>query len=166
MARLLAVEEILTILRTTPGRLDEMSAGLSAAECAAPPAPGEWSLADVLAHLRACQDVLGANIRRIVTEDGPAWRRVSPRTWQRSSGYHEQAFEPALVAFLTGRAELLTFLEPLPPAAWERTATVTMSTGIRVDQSARFFGDWLAGHEHRHVQGLPAIIEAVRISNG
>jgi DinB superfamily len=162
MSPLLAVDEILSILRVTPGRLGELGAGLTPVQREAPPSAGEWSFTEVLAHLRACQDVLGGNIRRIVTEDVPTWRRVSPRTWQRASGYHDWAFEPAFEAFATGRTELLAFLESLPPDAWERTALVTMPAGAHIEQTARFFGDWLAGHEGVHVRALPAMIDAVR----
>jgi hypothetical protein len=161
-APLRAVDEILAILRGTPAELTGLVAGLSAAERVAGPAAGEWSIGVNLAHLRACQDVLGGNIRRIVLEDHPAWRRQSPRAWQRRSGYGDWAFDQALASFLSGRVELLAFLEPLSAGDWERTAIVTMSTGAQVEQSARFFGDWLARHEEVHVTALPGIIERVR----
>jgi len=36
------------------------------------PNPGEWSADQVLAHLRACADVWGGNILRMISEDRPA----------------------------------------------------------------------------------------------
>ena len=41
----------------------------------AAPETDAWSVNDVLAHLRACHDVLGGSILRIVAEDRPRWRR-------------------------------------------------------------------------------------------
>jgi hypothetical protein len=160
-ARELTVEEIMAILPSTPGRLASMTDALTRDELHVAPEPGSWSVNDVLAHLRACSDVLGGNAIRIVTEDHPAWRGMSPRTWQARTDYHDWEFGPAFDAFARQRAELLAILEPLAPAAWERTATVTVPPKKVIEYSARYYADWLASHERAHVRGLPRIIEAV-----
>src|SRR3990172_7356713 len=82
-------------------------------------------------------DVLGGNLLRIVTEDHPTRKGMSPRTWQRRSGYHEWEFGPAFEAFARQRAELLAVVEPLAPQDWERTATVTGMLGETCEISAR-----------------------------
>src|SRR5262245_53200348 len=142
------------ILRTSVARFTEMTDGLTDAQLHAPPEPGEWSINDVLAHLRACNDILGGNMRRILTEDHPTWRRVSPRTWQAKSGYHDWQFRPALDAFKQGRAELLELLEPVPAADWHRTATVKVPPDKVLEQSVNYFGDWLAAHEREHIDAI------------
>ncbi|HET6379636.1 MAG TPA: DinB family protein [candidate division Zixibacteria bacterium] len=106
-SRELTVEEIMAILPETPGRLSSLTDGLTDAQLHAAPEPGAWSVNDVLAHLRACNDVLGGNVRRILDEDGPAWRGMSPRTWQARSGYHDWTFREAFEAFTAQRAKLL-----------------------------------------------------------
>ena len=54
---------------------------------------------------------------------------MSPRTWQRRSGYHGWTFGRAFDAFAEGRAELLAVLVPMAENAWERTAAVTVPPG-------------------------------------
>lgn len=154
MTPMLEVPEIMGILQTSVPRLRELAD--KAPPVALRPAAydEEWSLNAVLTHLRACNDVLGGNMLRIVAEEDPAWRAMSPRTWQRRSGYHDWEFEPAFEAFERGRAELLAALEPLPPAAWERTATVTVPPKKVFEYSIRYYGDWLAGHERAHLRHL------------
>ena len=83
----------------------------------ASPEPDTWSVNDVLAHLRACHDVLGGSILRIIAEDTPRWRRMSPRTWTRKTDYPEWEFAPSFTAFKRQRTELLKVLEPLAPEA-------------------------------------------------
>jgi hypothetical protein len=156
----LTVDVIMAILRETPARLGALAAGLSPVQLGTPPRPEAWSINDILAHLRASDDVLGGNIRRILAEDHPAWRRLSPRAWMRKTDYPTWAFAPALTAFTAQRAELLAALEPEPVAAWARTATVTEPGGI-VERSARFFGDWLAGHERDHMTQVEEIVAVV-----
>ncbi len=117
---------------------------------------------DVLAHLRACHDVLGGNMLRIIAEDHPSWKGMSPRTWQQKTDYHEWSFGPAFDVFARQRAELLAVLEPLPPDAWDRTATVIDMVGRANECSVRYYGDWMAGHERAHLKKLPRIIAAAR----
>ena len=158
---LLTVDEIMAILPATVPRVAELRAGLTEQQLDAAPEPGEWSARILLAHMRAAQDVLGANIVRIFREDRPAWKRKSPREAQRKSGYNDWAFEPAFDAFSSGRAELLDVLEPLRPEDWERVAVVTVAPGRSLEQTARFFGDWLAGHEREHLGQLSRAVAFV-----
>jgi DinB family protein len=160
-APLLSADEIMAILPVTPSRIAELADGLTEAQLNAEPEPGEWPATILLAHLRAAQDVLGANIVRILREDRPAWKRLSPRERQRKSGYNERAFAAALDAFATGRAELLPVLEPLRPEDWERVAAVTVAPDRVLEQTARFFGDWLAGHELVHLDQFERTVRAV-----
>jgi hypothetical protein len=160
-APLLSVDVIMAILPASVPRVAALTSGLSDAQLRTPPEPGEWSAVDLLAHLRASQDVLGRNITRIVQEERPAWRRLSPREWQRKSGYNGSDFAPAFEAFSAGRAELLPFLDSMRTADWERVAVVTVAPGRTLEQTARFFGDWLAGHERDHLEQLERAIGAV-----
>lgn len=158
---LLTVDEIMAILPATVPRFAGLREGLSEEQLDTAPEPGEWSSRIQLAHLRAAQDVLGANIRRILAEDRPAWKRLSPRVWQRTSGYNDWAFGDAFEAFSNGRAELLATLAPLGDDAWERVAMVTVAPNRAIEQTARFFGDWLASHEREHLVQLARTIERV-----
>lgn len=162
MAReLLTVDEIMAILPATVPRIALATNGLNDAQLVARPDPAEWSATELLAHMRAAQDVLGASIIRILREDRPAWRRLSPRERQRKGGYNDWAFHPAFEAFTNGRAELLTVLEPVKTEDWERVALVTVAPGRSVEQTASFFGDWLAGHERDHLEQLERTIDLV-----
>ena len=116
----LTVDEIMAILPETPRRIAALTDGLTPTELRAAPEPDAWSVNDVLAHLRACHDVLGGSILRIVAEDAPTWRRLSPRTWIGKTDYPEWEFAPAFTAFKEQRTELLKVLEPLPPEGWDR----------------------------------------------
>jgi hypothetical protein len=161
-ARELTVDEIMAILPATPARLAELAEVDDPTVLHAAPVPGEWSANDVLAHLRACEEVLGDSMLRILSEEHPAWRATNPRSWQKKSGYHDWQFGPALEAFTAHRGRLLAVLQPLPAEAWERTATVAVPPSKRYERSVRYYGDWLAGHERAHLVKLPKLIAAAR----
>lgn len=163
MARDLTVDEIMAILPETPRRIAALTEGLSPAHLHAPPEPDSWSVNDVLAHLRACHDVLGGNVLRILAEDTPSWRRLSPRTWIKQTDYPAWEFLPAFEAFKKQRADLLVVLESLPPDAWERVANVTEAPGGTHERSVRYYADWMAGHELVHMKHIGGIIAALYV---
>ena len=158
----LTVDEIMAILPETPRRIAAATDDLTATELRAAPELDAWSINDVLAHLRACHDVLGGSILRIVAEDGPTWRRLSPRTWIGRTDYPEWEFAPSFAAFNEQRAGLLNVLEPLPPKGWDRCAMVTERDGMIQARTALYYGDWLAEHERQHWTHLEDIAAAVR----
>ena len=106
-------ENILEMLAAGPRTLAELTAGLAPDQLTAPPAPGEWSARDVLGHLRACADMWGWYIERILREDHPTFLAVNPRTWIRKTDYLEIEFEPSLRAFTAQREGLVAVLRTL-----------------------------------------------------
>jgi DinB superfamily len=101
--------------------------------------------------------VIGECMLRIVRQDQPSWRRLSPRTYIRRTDYPDWDFAPALQAFTEQRRELLSVLTPLPPEVWDRTAAVKISpTEVRA-RSLLFHGEWLARHEAEHLPQIAAL---------
>ena len=158
MARELTVEEIMAILPETPRRIAALTEGLTPAELRTSPDPGAWSISDVLAHLRACHDVLGGSMLRILAEDEPTWKVMNPRTWMKKTDYPDWAFAPAFAAFRNQRAELLAVVQPLPPDAWARIARVRGVFGDIKERSVRYYGDWMADHERTHWKHIARIV--------
>jgi uncharacterized damage-inducible protein DinB len=159
----LTIVQMLDRLEEAPVRLVELSRGLRPEQLVAPPAPGEWSARDVLAHLKACSDMWGKYIERILSEDHPTFKGVNPRTWIKETDYLEQEYAALLRAFTTQREDLLALLKPLPPAEWERTATVT-GAGKPRQRSVYTYGEWLANHERSHLSQVERIVPALRSS--
>ena len=156
----LTIEQVLTLLRTTPLRLAALTADLSPEELQMRPAPDEWSANEVLAHLRACADVWGNCIVAMIAQDTPTLRAVNPLTWIKQTNYLELDFRPSLRAFATQRADLLAVLSPLPSDAWERSATVT-GAGKVLERTVLFYARWLAGHERPHVKQIERIVKTM-----
>ena len=58
-------------LAGAPARVARSAHGRTDAALHASPAAGEWSAAEVLAHLRACGAVWGSVVARMLAEDEP-----------------------------------------------------------------------------------------------
>lgn len=158
MATLSSVEEILLALEEGPSRLTAATNGMRPERLQIPPGEKEWSANDVLAHLRACSDKWGGAIERILAEDHPTFRAVSPRTWIRQTDYPEQPFRPSLDAFTAQREALVALLKPLPPEAWSRSATVT-GAGRPLEQTVYSYAEGLARHERTHIKQVVSVVQ-------
>lgn len=158
-----SVGRVLTSLAQTPQRITEITARLGSPQLHAAPGPDEWSANDVLAHLRACADVWGGSVVRILAEDGPTIRAVNPRTWINETDYLEQRFHPSLAAFARQRHDLLTVLEPLSPGSWSRSATIT-GAGKVLQWTVLFYAQRLARHERGHLRQFEGIARTVSLA--
>ena len=149
-------EQLLAVLAAAPSRLGTVTTGLDQ-DLLTTSLDGEWSVNEVLAHLRSCCDVWGDCIRRILAEDAPTIRAVNPTTWIDSTDYRQQDFVRSLRVFSAQRADLLAVLEPLPPEAWWRSATVT-GAGAPLTKTVLDYADRLARHERTHVKQVEALV--------
>jgi len=111
-------------LAATVTRIEAATRRLSAAQLGATPATDEWSPNEILWHIRATADVYEEHITRIVNEDRPSWRHVSPRARMKKVRYDQLPFAESFAAFARQRKDLLALLERIGPQAWQRTALV------------------------------------------
>lgn len=152
----LAISQVLTQLAEQPKAIATLTAAVPRAQLHRSPSRSEWSINDVLAHLRSCSDMWGKYIATIIAEEKPTIRAMSPRTWIKRTNYLELEFAPSLQAFTKQRAELLALLRPLPKAGWSRSATVT-GAGRPLESTVLDYARRLADHERSHVKQIARI---------
>jgi hypothetical protein len=153
----LTIDQVLSHLAEQPKEIAALTAGVPRARLHRPPRRGEWSLNDVLAHLRSCSDMWGTYMATIITEDRPTIRAMNPRTWIKSTNYPELEYAPSLRAFTKQRAELLALLRPLPKGHWSRSATVT-GAGRPRELTVLDYARRLAIHERSHVRHIARLV--------
>ena len=159
-SRSLTIDQVLTLLAETPSRIAALTAGLVADQLHTSPSRDEWSVNDVLAHLRACADVWGRCMVAMIAQDTPTLRAINPRTWIRRTDYLEQEFKPSLDAFAAQRNDLLAVLEPLAHRDWSRAATVT-GAGAVLERTVSSYAQRMAVHERQHVRQVERIVKTM-----
>lgn len=157
----LTIEQILAILESMPQRIAEFTIGLTETQLHAVANPGEWSINDILVHLRSCSDVWGGNIVTILNQDKPTIRAINPRTWIERTTYPEQKFRPSLQAFTAQRAELLAVLKSAKPKIWSRPATVT-GAGTPLETSVQSYARRMAEHDRPHLKQIKRIASTLQ----
>lgn len=82
---------------------------------------GEWSLTEVICHLRDVErEVHQPRIQAILTDDQAFLPGIDADEWAEPRAYRWQDGREALTAYLDARAGTLEMLRDLPPEAWER----------------------------------------------
>jgi hypothetical protein len=85
------------------------------------PQPDEWSLGEIICHLRDVErEVHQARFRAMIAQDNAFLTGVSADEWADERGYRRQDGPAALASFLQARTETVALLTPLPAELWQR----------------------------------------------
>ena len=153
------IAETLRELRSTPQLFKRAASGLTDAQSRRRPENDSWSVIEVLAHLRGCADVRGAWIAKILADESPTIRYVSPRTGMRKTDYVSQEFQLFLREFARQRADLVKTLSSLISADWSRGAAFTGRTPGWT-QTVFELARALVDHEQAHFEQVTAAAHA------
>lgn len=152
------IQKYLDLLEETPRRIADCTVTLSDAQLHAIPGPKMWSVAETLAHLRACADVWTYSIYGMLTEDMPTLVVPHPRRWAKATRYAELKVRKSLQAFMLQREELLHVLLALPPESWARSAIIEGRRHTVFSQARR-----VALHEAEHCAQIGKLVETIRV---
>ena len=75
---------------------------------------------DVLAHVRASDDILSPRLVAMLVREEPPLPAFDDRRWGEVMGYAEADFQELLATFTFRRAELVRLLRQLTSAEWQR----------------------------------------------
>jgi hypothetical protein len=153
------IQTVLMVLSEMPQQIARIARGRSLQQLHRTPDANAWSAREIVAHLRACADVWGSSIDRMLAEDHPTIRYVSPRSWIRKTDYLQLSFRESLRAFAHRRAKLVETLNRLDASDWSRGAIFTRgNTGH--EATVLDFAGRIADHEVRHLDQLHRTVTA------
>ena len=114
-------EEILKSLRATPVVLRALVDGVEDAQLRRRPAPGEWAIIEVVAHLADTEERALARVRRMLAEDDPELAPFDQEALAEERRYLGLELAGELARLEQLRRQHLAMLEALDDAGWERT---------------------------------------------
>lgn len=148
------ITRVLAQLAQGPQRIAAATEAIPVAQLQQRSEAEPWSVADILAHLRACSDLWGAAINAMLTEDNPKRRYVSPRSWVKKPTYAEQEFAVALDLFTLERQKLIATLDALDGAGWQRPGTFTGTSPRQRNQTVFSYAERIVNHEQPHLEQI------------
>lgn len=149
-------KEPLPILAATPARLAELTRGRPASELARNPAPGKWSVTEILAHLADVEMVIGYRIRMILSKPGTAIQAFDQDEWAKLSQYVSIPPAQSLERQRVQRESNLTLLKALRPEQW---AHFGMHSERGKETVSRVV-EMTAGHDINHLRQIEKILTA------
>ena len=91
------------------------------------PAPGKWSVHEIIVHCADSETNAHMRIRYLVAEAAPMIIGYDQDAWARLLDYHALPIEPALATIEAVRANTGPFLQRLSDADWQKTGRHTES---------------------------------------
>jgi hypothetical protein len=111
----------LEIVRATPARLKAALKGVPKALLLFAPAPGKWSILEIVCHLRDMErDAYLDRYRRILAEDTPQLPDIDGDAYSLEGDYRNQKLSDALREWTRLRRESLKLLAGVKREQWER----------------------------------------------
>src|SRR6266446_8194014 len=117
------------------------------------PAPGKWSIRQILAHV-ADSELVGAHrLRMVIAEDNPTLTAFDQDAWTKNLDYARRKPTQSLETFRRLRAENYELLKDLPESAFERAGMHTESGR----QTLRRLLEGYTDHAESHARQLQTI---------
>jgi len=142
------------VIAETPTHLGQVVRSLDAKALNTPPAPGKWSIRQILTHLADCELVFGFRLRQTVAQPHHTVQPFDQDQW--AAQYDAYDALTALETFTTMRRWNILFLSSLPRESFAKQ----MTHPERGTMTLQVVVETMAGHDRNHVKQI------VRIAGG
>jgi uncharacterized damage-inducible protein DinB len=139
------------VIRATAGQLGKFVQTLGPDQLDRAPAPGKWSVRDILCHLADCEVVFAFRLRQALAEDHHVIQPFDQDKW--ASVYRHYEARAALAAFTSVREWNRAFISGLTPQAFEKP----LNHPERGDMTLQVVVETMAGHDLNHLRQVEAI---------
>jgi len=110
-------------LAETPGTLIALARGLTRAQLLKRPAPGKWSIHEIVCHLADAEIANAWRYRKVLAEDEFGITTWDQDRWASAHQYRRQDLRLVLEQFRTLRGRNVALMKLVGRQAWSRTAT-------------------------------------------
>jgi DinB family protein len=144
----------LAVQAATAKKLEGLIKGVPAGKLRKRPAPDQWSVNEILAHLAECEIVGSFRMRLILGSPGTPMTAFDQNAWVVSGHYDKRDPRSSLELFRTLRAANLALLKSLTPEQWKHYGMHAERGQESIEHIVRMF----AGHDLNHLQQVERIL--------
>lgn len=146
--------ELDEILSTSADAVAKALTTIGAERVSIAPAAGEWSAAEIVAHLADCEIVFAFRLRQTIAEDAPVLQPFDQERWAET--YGGVTADEALDTFRAVRAWNVRLIQKALPAAAGRVTTHPE----RGTMTFQTIVETMAGHDLNHLGQLLKLAQA------
>ena len=122
-----------------------------------PPAPGKWTVREIVHHLGDSEMIAAVRLRLLLAQDRPAIQGYDQDEFARRLKY-DRAYQTSLELFRYARESTAEILERLTSEDWQRAGTHSELGAYSVDKWLEIY----AAHAHKHATQIRAARGAVK----
>jgi DinB family protein len=148
----------LRLQQAAPRKFAALTKGLSKKQMARRPAPGKWSIGEILAHLADAELVIGYRLRLILAANGTAIQSFDQDAWADTFNYSRRDPKISLETFRALRENNLRLLSSVPPRLWKNYGEHQERGKETIDHIVKM----IAGHDLNHLQQAEKIAKQSR----
>jgi uncharacterized damage-inducible protein DinB len=148
----------LKIQKNTAKKIEKLIKPLSKKQIRRRPAPGKWSIAEILAHLADAEVVGSWRMRLILGASGTPIQAFDQDVWAKAFRYGAQDPKHSLRVFRVLRENNLSLLKSVPRKLWENHGMHAERGKETIAHIVRMF----AGHDMNHLQQVEKIAKSNR----
>jgi len=143
------------LMRAGPAKFARAVSGLKPAQLRKRPAPGKWSIQEILGHLADTEVVYGYRYRKALAESGSPIQGYDQEIWVREFGYRGKRWsaKQLLVHIASLRRATLYLFENMPRRTYDRFG----AHSERGKETVRRTQELIAGHDLNHLDQIKAI---------
>lgn len=156
------LSELLERFRRGPELVAMSITGAAGAELDFVPAPGKWSVRQILCHLADGEIVAAARFRTILAEDNPLIVAYDQDAWAANLDYTHRKIAHALETFRHMRATTYEILHAAPEAAFERKANHSERGPLNLMDLLRTY----VQHAEKHCEQISGVRQKYKASTG
>ncbi len=120
------------------------------------PAPGKWSIHEIVCHCADSEANAYGRIRYVLAEREPLVLGYDQDEWTRAFDYHGHPLEPALQTVDAVRANTVALLRRLPEQAWAKEGRHTQSGRYTAEDWLRIYAEHVEKHSRQIERTLAA----------
>jgi uncharacterized damage-inducible protein DinB len=148
----------LRLQKAAPRKFAVLTKGLSKKQLSQRPAPGKWSIAEILAHLADAELVIGYRLRLILASNSTAIQAFDQDAWAATFKYSRRDPKVSLETFRTLRETNLRLLSSVPRTLWKNYGEHQERGRETVDHIVSL----IAGHDLNHLLQVERIAKKRR----
>jgi hypothetical protein len=149
-------QDPLRIQKAAPRKLASLIRRKTRKQLARRPAPGKWSVAEIMAHLADVEVVVSWRLRQILAGSGVSLQAFDQDVWASTFDYARRDVKQSLETYRVLREGNLTLLKKMPKQLWDNYG-VHQERG---NESIAHIVRMMAGHDVNHLRQVESIIKA------
>jgi hypothetical protein len=123
-----------------------VSTGSAGAEWDFVPAPGKWSLRQIICHLADSEMIGRYRMASVIAEDNPSLQWYDQDAWATKLDYSKRKFSQALETFRRVRGENYELLKDLPEETYSRTGVHSRLGPMTLKDLLKMYAEHAEGH--------------------